>query len=501
MAPVDPLASESESPQTTIIIDPTDLTKPIVQIRTISAHFAGEALDRTKSNWKKWSISMRQSLSVSALGHHIDATRNRIPDESVRPTSYDNWFTNDLAVRVFIEMNCSEIEQEFLEKYPSALGCWNALQKAHLAEGPVKQMDLIRTAFTTRIPRDKDQDARVRQIMEDIRRAFDMPGGLSRDTLTCIALLSALGEGHDHLRAIIQWDIQNATDDKSFLPHHICSYITSDTQLLLGDACRTNTTSSAIALTAKPSPKGHTTVFCSNCKKPNHTEPYCISPGGGMAGKSIEESRTARRLHKLESTSRSATILPHKQKVRITTAAGQALMVEIDDATLANGTPAPKDDFAGILQVQSTDVLEWDAFDGFAHMASVEEEEESTTPATTNHSSPASPFTDLTTSINWDKASQMVDLATITVAALNQHSKTTLALNKFPFYVDSGASIYVTPDRSDFYTLKRIEPRQVGGVGTASVTAIGIGEIHLSIDLNTPRSPLHTGSYSPPHIS
>ncbi|KAF8798816.1 hypothetical protein BYT27DRAFT_7122570, partial [Phlegmacium glaucopus] len=191
-------------------------------------------------------------------------------------------------------MNCSEIEQEFLEKYPSALRCWEALQKAHLAEGPVKQMDLIRTAFTTRIPRDKDQDAKVRQITEDIRRAFDMPGGLSRDTLTCIALLSALGDGHDHLRAIIQRDLQNATKDKPFLPHHICSYIASDTQLLLGDANRAGATSSAIALTAKPSPKTRTSVLCSNCNKPNHTDPYCISPGGGMAGKTIEESRAAR---------------------------------------------------------------------------------------------------------------------------------------------------------------------------------------------------------------
>ncbi|KAF8811155.1 hypothetical protein BYT27DRAFT_7090142 [Phlegmacium glaucopus] len=122
-----------------------------------------------------------------------------------------------------------------------------------------------------------------------------MPGGLSKDALTCIALLSALSNGHEHLRAIIQHDLQNATADKPFLPHHITSYIASDTQLLLGNANRIDTPSgsSAIALTTRPAPGGQEPVICSNCKKKHHTEPYCIVLGGGMAGKTIEESRAA----------------------------------------------------------------------------------------------------------------------------------------------------------------------------------------------------------------
>ncbi|KAF8798815.1 hypothetical protein BYT27DRAFT_7122410, partial [Phlegmacium glaucopus] len=90
-----------------------------------------------------------------------------------------------------------------------------------------------------------------------------------------------------------------------------------------------------------------------------------------------------------------------------------------------------------------------------------------------------SPSTNFVTSINWDEASQPIDLAQVTVTSLNQTSKTLISLTKFPFYVDSGASVYITPDKSDFYTLKRIKPLQIGGVGTASVTAIGMGDIHL----------------------
>src|SRR6266851_4248455 len=33
--------------------------------------------------------------------------------------------------------------------------------------------------------------------------------------------------------------------------------------------------------------------LCSNCKKEGHLATYCIQPGGGMAGKSLDEARTA----------------------------------------------------------------------------------------------------------------------------------------------------------------------------------------------------------------
>ncbi|KAF8815938.1 hypothetical protein BYT27DRAFT_7248752 [Phlegmacium glaucopus] len=227
-----------------------------------------------------------------------------------------------------------------------------------------------------------------------------MPGGLSKDTLICIALLSALSDGHEHLHAIIQHDLQNATADKPFLPHHIASYIASDTQLLLGDANCVDTPlgSSAITLVTRPAPQSQEPVICSNCKKKHHTKPYS---------------------HQLDKAGRVASAPTPKHKVWVTMATRQALIIEIDEDTLASGMSAtPTNKFAGVIQ--TTDDLEWDSF---IHMAS-----------------------------------QPVDFEKITVVALNQKSQTLLSLTKFPFYVDSGASIYVTPDRSDFYTLQKIEP-------------------------------------------
>src|SRR5271156_4651345 len=103
------------------------------------------------------------------LGNHIDPPRSDPPDESIRPTSYDNWLTNDLAIRAFIAKNCVKAEQELFYEVPTAKAYWEALQKVHLAEGPVKQMELIRGAFNTPIPRTKDQLMVAQKIHDDIQ--------------------------------------------------------------------------------------------------------------------------------------------------------------------------------------------------------------------------------------------------------------------------------------------------------------------------------------------
>ena len=458
-----------------------DASGPIVRIRSISITFSGDPLDRTRGNWIDWSTAIQFDLALMALSNHIDSRRHIPPDESTRPTSYDNWLTNDLAVRAFLAKNCVKTERELFVGLDSARAYWRALEAVHLAEGPVKQMDLIRGSFSTPIPRNKEQLTIARRIDEDIRRAFDMPGGLSKDTFSCIMILTMLGEGQDHTRAIILRDMQSATADKPFLPRHIFSYLESDTQLLLGSNHAASGSSNAIALAAKTLARTKS-ANCSNCAKPYHLHPYCIAPGGGMAGRTVEESKERRQKDKEAARSPSASVataVTPKHKVQVTTSAGQAYMMEVNDAFLSTGTLQLKAEFAGVIH--STDALEWDAFDGFANFATVDnidEEEENIHPQPIANIS----FDDLTTSIDWDKASTPIDLAKVTVTALNQNSQTNLSLANFPFWVDSGASVYITPDKSDFYMLKRIKPKEVGGVGKASVTAIGVGNIHLKIN-------------------
>jgi hypothetical protein len=49
----------------------------------------------------------------------------------------------------------------------------------------------------------------------------------------------------------------------------------------------------------------------------------------------------------------------------------------------------------------------------------------------------------------------------------------------FPFIVDTGATVHISPDHSDFLHLHPIQPRSVKGIRGSSITAIGVGNIKL----------------------
>ena len=56
---------------------------------------------------------------------------------------------------------------------------------------------------------------------------------------------------------------------------------------------------------------------------------------------------------------------------------------------------------------------------------------------------------------------------------------------KRPFWLDTGATMHISPDAQDFHSLQKIEPRTVRGLGGSSVIAIGIGDIRLHISGTT----------------
>jgi hypothetical protein len=54
-------------------------------------------------------------------------------------------------------------------------------------------------------------------------------------------------------------------------------------------------------------------------------------------------------------------------------------------------------------------------------------------------------------------------------------------LDKNPFFLDTGATAHISPERSDFKSLRPISPHPVSGVGGSCIYAIGIGTVEISI--------------------
>jgi hypothetical protein len=92
---------------------------------------------------------------------------------------------------------------------------------------------------------------------------------------------------------------------------------------------------------------------------------------------------------------------------------------------------------------------------------------------------------DLETSINWrENWKEEVLPDAFTAVPLNSNSRTQVAVDE-PFILDSGATIHISPDRTDFIELTPIAPRTIKGIAGSTISAVGIGKIRLHIAKGT----------------
>ena len=83
--------------------------------------------------------------------------------------------------------------------------------------------------------------------------------------------------------------------------------------------------------------------------------------------------------------------------------------------------------------------------------------------------------------VNWSEKSKNVSSDALLTSSPNCISHTKLSVDAGDFILDSGATIHISPDASDFYNLKPILPRSIKGIGGSSINATGVGKIRLHL--------------------
>ncbi|KIK33210.1 hypothetical protein CY34DRAFT_62457, partial [Suillus luteus UH-Slu-Lm8-n1] len=71
----------------------------------------------------------------------------------------------------------------------------------------------------------------------------------------------------------------------------------------------------------------------------------------------------------------------------------------------------------------------------------------------------------LTTSLDWRSNTRPVDFAGSTYKAPNQCKRTIVNPSVVPLFLDSGASVHISNNEADFFSLCPIAPCSVNGVG------------------------------------
>jgi hypothetical protein len=118
-------------------------------------------------------------------------------------------------------------------------------------------------------------------------------GKLTQDLFTCIALLNSLSD-FPHLRSLITWDLSESTASAPYTSTGLFTLLENEQQIISSDQKQHD----VITLASQITPAKHTTTSCGNCKKPGHGVSYCIAPGGGIAGKTIDEAKEAQKREK-----------------------------------------------------------------------------------------------------------------------------------------------------------------------------------------------------------
>ncbi|THU81492.1 hypothetical protein K435DRAFT_809041 [Dendrothele bispora CBS 962.96] len=221
------------------------------------------------------------------------------------PHAYSNWWANNGSILGFMGLTISESEQEIINDATTAEEAWTKLKDRHSQEGPVKQVQLIQDALAIRYSASEKLATTSSKLTNLNKRIWAM-GAPSPELFLCILMINSMSS-YPELRYTRESVAQSlATSDgpdvdpvtepskKRFDSTDIKRAL--DTAQGLIDSDHLQPIDVVLAATPNnscPRPP----IQCDNktCPKPlGHTSTYCIAPGGGMAGKTIGESKAAR---------------------------------------------------------------------------------------------------------------------------------------------------------------------------------------------------------------
>ncbi|KAF8881440.1 hypothetical protein BD779DRAFT_1473363 [Infundibulicybe gibba] len=460
------------------IILPSDSSHPSVPILVIkdTAWLGHALLSKNADNWHSWSTCMRNLLTLSNGGLHRYLNNTAlIPDPVTEPRASYNYALNDESVRAFIHTKCDFSEHSYIEECATAHEMWSVLKTRHEQQGPISQITLLQEAFTIRYSHAVPFAETAARISVINRRIWAM-GAPTADGYECVLNLIALSSPEmRNVRDAVTNGIAAASKDKPYAVSQIHARLDMEQKVLTSEGSKPLEAHAARNSTA-PARK---TVTCSNCKRPHHDAEFCIKPGGGMAGRTVQDAQAASRAKKglppkastsaTPATSSSDVLRDAKGRAfAVDASTGRAYFLDADPA--APAAPAPDVAHVASLAADPVDTL-------VSPLVA-----DSMTPADLMEYAWLAAHDSLSASVDWAVNSRSADFGGWTGANIAAAAgRSPISSLDVPFLLDSACSTHISPDRADFFSLHPVSGRLVHGVGGSSIRAVGIGSIKLSL--------------------
>jgi Reverse transcriptase (RNA-dependent DNA polymerase)/Integrase core domain/GAG-pre-integrase domain len=417
-------------------------------------------LDLQSSNWAEWSRRLELLAYRQGLSSWLDGTLS-CPDPITDSKICWVWWTNDGSLRSFILQHVSHLDYDIADKFPTAHLAYSALRRRHEQLGTHAQAHLMKQIMDTQfVPGTPliETAAKINQL----HQSFVKCGTPDFDKMHCAWLVNAASQ---HYRTL-QSALQALTRDPACTAHTILARLQDEDDLYRRRPSNNlqHDTQSVALLARTENPLRNSQ--CTNCKRTGHTIDFCVRQGGKMAGRTIEEARTA-----------VARKFPRRNSG--TPNSGHSANLATATSTTTNTSNATTSTASTPNAGPSTNAPGNITINGITY-AFVPVTASSTTPNTSKQASPAPTSVHIDSGEPWEALIAFDDAEQMpTNYALATDNATVESLDATPFILDTGATCHISPVRTDFRDLSTIPPRAIKGLGNSSVFATAMGTIDV----------------------
>jgi hypothetical protein len=382
-----------------------------------------------KGNYRPWAKKVYATIGLqSGTTHWLDPSE-LCPSFKMYPHAHRIWQDNDVAIRSFLSLTCVSSEHTYVEACTSAADMWATIRTRHTKHGPLDQVNRLCTAMGIQFADDPDSWAATLDRISELNKAVwasEAPTAKGIHTVLLLHALAPFPAFVDSLLAVPDLD-----------PAYITACLGAKQQMPKSSSLTVLAATSTKPNTKKPKEREH----CNNlsCKSPGgHSFPYCVAPGGGMAGKSVDEAMSKKRADGGRASGGRMKVGRDKDGYACVTIEGTNYRLVPPAPDSAQAPPTAQ--FAHINEY--TALCTDDVADTTYDLETFHVED------------------DLQVSLNWG------------AFTANETSS-----GDYELYVDMGANMDISLCREDFATFTPIAPCAVKGFQESSINAVGTGTI------------------------
>jgi hypothetical protein len=241
------------------------------------------------ANWEEWSFQASLFADKHGFTEYLDGSLPR-PDKASYPKAHRLWGINDRSFKAFLITHISRDDCRLVDSCATSHNAFETLRKTHQKRGPHAKMLLLNKAMSIRYQPDVPLATTWEEIESLFTRIINM-GPFNDEQLRQSLHLHALADNYQY----IHQHLMNLVDDPSFSSTTIIRRIHQEEDLIRHRTAQSTQPTSSVALATQARASTRTRPSCTHCKKVGHAADFCIQPGGKMAGRSLEEAKTAQR--------------------------------------------------------------------------------------------------------------------------------------------------------------------------------------------------------------